>query len=97
VAHSIKKRNRWTRPFASSATSRANAFQCYSGDQQIKAERVALDVATNILRLFGSDRAFYYAAAFGAGASEQVDKQGCPAAIKEAQSMIDKMKVLTTR
>ena len=74
-----------------------HAFQCYSGDQQIKAERVALDVATNILRLFGSDRAFYYAAAFGAGASEQVDKQGCPAAIKEAQSMIDKMKVLTTR
>ena len=44
-----------------------HAFQCYSGDQQAKAERAAIDVATNILRLFGSDRAFYYAAAFGAG------------------------------
>src|SRR5262245_39604175 len=46
------------------------AFQCHTKEQQAKAERVALDVATNILRLFGSDRAFYYAAAFGAGASE---------------------------
>src|SRR5262245_15249049 len=46
------------------------AFQCQSKEQQAKAERVALDVATNILRLFGSDRAFFYAAAFGAGASE---------------------------
>ncbi len=75
----------------------SHAFQCYSGDQQAKAERVALDVATNILRLFGSDRAFYYAAAFGAGASEHMDKQGCPAAIKDAQGMIDRLKVLSTR
>jgi hypothetical protein len=43
------------------------AFQCQTKEQQRKAERVALDVATNLLRLFGSDRAFFYAAAFGAG------------------------------
>jgi hypothetical protein len=63
----------------------------------VKAERVALDVATNILRLFGSDRAFFYAAAFGAGASEQMDQKACPAAIKEAKAMVDKLKVLSTR
>ena len=74
-----------------------HAFQCYTGEQQAKAERVALDIATNIMRLFGSDRAFYYAAAFGAGASEQMDKAGCPEAIKEAQSMIDRLTVLSTR
>ena len=68
-----------------------------AGEQAAKAERAALDIATNILRLFGSDRAFYYAAAFGAGASEQMDKQGCPAAIKDAQTMIDRLKVLSTR
>ena len=73
------------------------AFQCHSKEQQVKAERVALDVATNILRLFGSDRAFFYAAAFGAGASEHMDLRQCPAVIKEATAMIDKMKVLATR
>lgn len=73
------------------------AFQCHTKEQQVKAERVALDVATNILRLFGSDRAFFYAAAFGAGASEQMDQKACPAAIKEAAVMIDKLKVLSTR
>jgi hypothetical protein len=73
------------------------AFQCHTKEQQVKAERVALDVATNILRLFGSDRAFFYAAAFGAGASEQMDQKACPAAIKEAKAMVDKLKVLSTR
>jgi hypothetical protein len=73
------------------------AFQCHTKEQQVKAERVALDVATNILRLFGSDRAFFFAAAFGAGASEQMDQKGCPAAIEEATAMIDKLKVLSTR
>src|SRR5262245_37422597 len=73
------------------------AFQCHTKEQQAKAERVALDVATNILRLFGSDRAFFYAAAFGAGASEQMDQKACPGAIKEAATMIDKLKVLSAR
>src|SRR5262245_47363861 len=73
------------------------AFQCHTKEQQVNAERVALDVATNILRLFGSDRAFFYAAAFGAGASEQMDQEGCQAAIKAAAAMVGKLKVLSTR
>jgi hypothetical protein len=73
------------------------AFQCHGEQQQAKVERAALDVATNILRLFGSDRAFFYAAAFGAGASEQMDRQACPAAIKEATDMVAKLKTLSAR
>lgn len=73
------------------------AFQCHTKEQQAKLERTALDIATNILRLFGSDRAFFYAAAFGAGASEQMDQKACPAAIKEAETMLRRMKVLTKR
>lgn len=73
------------------------AYQCYSAEQQGKVERTALDVATNILRLFGSDRAFFYAAAFGAGASGEMDRSGCPAAIKEASAMIERLTVLTAR
>lgn len=73
------------------------AFQCHSKEQQAKLERTVLDIATNILRLFGSDRAFYYAAAFGAGASEEMDQKQCPAVLKEAETMIRQMKVLATR
>ena len=73
------------------------AFSCHSKDQQAKLERTALNVTTNILRLFGSDRAFFYAAAFGAGASEQVDTKKCPEVIKQAEEMLGRMKVLSSR
>jgi alanine-alpha-ketoisovalerate/valine-pyruvate aminotransferase len=73
------------------------AFQCHSKEEQIKLERTALNVATNILRLFGSDRAFFYAAAFGAGMTDQMDRKTCPAAIKQATDMIAKLKILSER
>ena len=73
------------------------AFQCHTKEQQVKLERTALDVGTNILRLFGSDRAFFFAAAFGAGASEKMDAKDCPAAIKQADEMITKLKILAAR
>jgi hypothetical protein len=73
------------------------AFACHTKDQQTKLEKTALDVATNVLRLFGSDRAFFYAAAFGAGAAEVVDQAKCPAIVKQAEEMVGKMKVLSTR
>src|SRR5690554_6864025 len=71
------------------------AFQCYDAKQQEQAQRVALDVATNILRLFGSDRAFFYAAAFGAGATAEIDKKTCPDAIREAKAVIEKLNALS--
>ena len=61
------------------------AFQCHSKEQQLKLEKTALNVGTNILRLFGSDRAFFFAAAFGAGAAEQLDTKTCPDLIRQAE------------
>ena len=72
------------------------AFSCHTKEQQAKLERTALDVGTNVLRLFGSDRTFFFAAAFGAGASEKVDAAKCPAVIKEAEQMIAKLKILSS-
>jgi hypothetical protein len=73
------------------------AFQCHAKDQQTKLERVALDIATNVLRLFGSDRAFFFAAAFGAGATDKMDEKGCAEAIKQSHDMLNKFKVLAKR
>ena len=73
------------------------AFQCHSKEQQVKLEKTALNVGTNILRLFGSDRAFFFAAAFGAGASEQLDTKKCPDIVKQADEMVRKLNVLASR
>jgi hypothetical protein len=73
------------------------AFACHPKDQQIKLEKTALNVATNVLRLFGSDRAFYFAAAFGAGSSEQLDAKSCPEYIRQADEMVRKLNVLASR
>jgi hypothetical protein len=73
------------------------AFQCHSKEQQVKLEKTALNVGTNILRLFGSDRAFFFAAAFGAGAAEQLDTTKCPDLIRQADEMIRRLNVLASR
>lgn len=73
------------------------AYSCHTKEQQLKLERTAINVATNILRLFGSDRAFIFAAAFGAGAVQKMEPKDCPAVIKQAEEMIDKLKVLSSR
>lgn len=73
------------------------AFACHTKEQQGKLEQTALNVGTNILRLFGSDRAFFYAAAFGAGAAETVDAAKCPAILKQADEMIGRLKVLSSK
>jgi hypothetical protein len=73
------------------------AFQCQTKQQQVKLEKTALSVGTNILRLFGSDRAFFFAAAFGAGASEQLDTKRCAEYVKQADEMVRKLNVLASR
>jgi hypothetical protein len=73
------------------------AFQCHTKEQQVKLEKTALNVGTNIMRLFGSDRAFFYAAAFGAGAAEQLDTKKCAGIIKQADEMVKKLNVLASR
>ena len=73
------------------------AFACHTKEQQKNLESTAFTVGTNILRLFGSDRAFFFAAAFGAGASQPVDATKCPALIKQAEEMVGRLKVLSSR
>lgn len=57
--------------------------QCKTGEaDKTKLEKTALDLANGIPRLFGSDRAFYFAATYGAGATEKIEQSKCPEAIQ---------------
>jgi hypothetical protein len=74
------------------------ACQC----QKLPADKTrfelkSLDIATGILRLFGSDRAFFYAAAFGAGLTAAMEQSKCPEAIKQHEAMVTRLKVLGPR
>ena len=40
---------------------------------------------------------FFFAAAFGAGASEQLDTKKCPDIVKQADEMVRKLNVLASR
>ena len=74
------------------------ACQCRAaGPDRTQHERQALEIATGVLRLFGSDRAFYYAAAFGAGVSNELDAAACPEVVKQYDAMLAKVKVLANR
>ena len=74
------------------------ACQCQTQPAaKTKVERQSLDIANGVLRLFGSDRAFSYAAAFGAGITADLDQKKCPEAIKEFEAMLGKLKALAAR
>lgn len=54
------------------------ALQCLpQGAGRLQHEREVLKAYDGLVRLFGSDRAFYYAAAFGAGSVDAIDKSKC--------------------
>lgn len=54
------------------------AFACVEEAKQAEVERKVLDTFNGIARLFGTDRAFFYAAAFGNGTTNKVDAAKCP-------------------
>jgi hypothetical protein len=54
------------------------AFACVGEAKQAEVERRVLDNFNGIARLFGTDRAFFYAAAFGNGTTHKVDPAKCP-------------------
>jgi hypothetical protein len=54
------------------------AFSCVGEARQAEVERKVLDNFNGIARLFGTDRAFFYAAAFGNGTTHKVDPAKCP-------------------
>ena len=66
------------------------AFQCATSNQAQAVERDVMRAFTGITRLFGSDRAFFYAAAYGAGAAGKVDRAKCPQYVKQFQESIQK-------
>ena len=54
------------------------AFGCVEPAKQADVERQVMDTFHNIGRLFGTDRAFFYAAAFGNGTTVTVEPARCP-------------------
>jgi hypothetical protein len=54
------------------------AFACVGEAKQAEVERKVLETFNGIARLFGTDRAFFYAAAFGNGTTHKVDPARCP-------------------
>ena len=59
------------------------AYQCLPEADRNAHDREVLKAYSGLVRLFGSDRAFFYAAAFGAGTSMAIDKAKCAAYIED--------------
>ena len=59
------------------------AFQCLPEAERTAHDREVLKAYSGLVHLFGSDRAFFYAAAFGAGTSIAIDKAKCAGYIKD--------------
>jgi hypothetical protein len=53
------------------------AYQCLPEADRTAHDREVLKAFSGLVRLFGSDRAFFYAAAFGAGTSMSLDRTKC--------------------
>src|SRR5262245_23128834 len=74
------------------------AYQCQTAPaDKTKFEKTALDIANGILRLFGSDRAFSFAVAFGAGLTEKIEQSKCAETIKRYETAVGKLKGLTNK
>lgn len=59
------------------------AYQCLPDAERTAHDRQVLTAYSGLVRLFGSDRAFFYAAAFGAGTSMSLDKAKCAEYIED--------------
>jgi hypothetical protein len=61
------------------------AWQCAEGDSRVDLERQAMVSYNGLARLFGTDDAFFFSAAFGAGTSAAFDKAECESFAKQFQ------------
>ena len=59
------------------------AYQCLPESDRTAHDREVLRAFSGLVRLFGSDRAFFYAAAFGAGTSMSLDKTKCAGYVED--------------
>lgn len=62
------------------------AYQCQAEADRTAHDREVMKAYSGLVRLFGSDRAFFYAAAFGAGTSTSVDTSKCAEYIADFRS-----------
>lgn len=59
------------------------AYQCLPDAERAAHDREVMKAYSGLVRLFGSDRAFFYAAAFGAGTSMSIDRAKCASYIED--------------
>lgn len=65
------------------------AYQCLERDKRLAHEREVLAAYDGLVRMFGSDRAFYYAAAFGAGSTDGLDRSKCASFLERHRAAMD--------
>lgn len=53
--------------------------QCSTGDEKAQVLSRVQQVFNRLTQLFGSDRAFYFSAAFGAGSVDKIEADSCDA------------------
>jgi hypothetical protein len=53
------------------------AWQCSNAEERPSTLARSMDIYNRLTQLFGTDRAFYFAAAFGAGSSDTFDAKEC--------------------
>jgi len=61
------------------------AHGCVPEAKQAEVERKVLETFNRISQLFGTDRAFFYAAAFGRGTTTKVEAAKCPEFLEKFQ------------
>jgi hypothetical protein len=59
------------------------AYQCLPESERTAHDRAVLKAYSGLVQLFGSDRAFFFAAAFGAGTGMSIDKAKCAGYIED--------------
>lgn len=68
------------------------ALGCVATAQRPALEREALDLNAEVSRLFGADRAFLYAAAFGYGSSVQIKVEDCKTVLDRYDARVAKFR-----
>jgi hypothetical protein len=65
---------------------------CVVDAQRPKLEREALDLATVIARLFGTDRAFLYSSSFGYGTAMKTETKDCVDVVKQYDQRVERFR-----
>lgn len=68
------------------------AMQCAEGSARTEIERDVLNAAAQIGRLLGTDRAFYFAAAFGFGSADSLASDRCDEFLTEHRTTMTSLR-----